>query len=169
MARPRCVLYSFEVKTRHSLLPLLVLALLGTTLVPAAAHASRREKREEQEKIAQLPPKYQQWLAETELLLNDSERATFLDLGEDYQRDAFIQSFWKSRDPYPETARNELQDQWQARIDEARSLFGDDLREERARMLLLNGPPTARIEIGCGSYVWPAEVWFYDRGNRSRE
>lgn len=157
-------------KIRLATAPLLVALLLPLLAPDAAAGAtSRREKKkEEQEKVAQLPEKYRKWLAEHELLMNDGERAAFLALVEDYQRDAFIASFWKSRDPYPETARNELQDRWVARVEEARALFGDDLEEERARMMLLNGPPQARIEVRC-SEVHPAEVWFYDKSNRSRE
>ena len=149
--------------------PVILLALLlAAVLAPPAPAASRRERRAEQERIAQLPAKYQQWLEETELLLDDEERAAFLALTEDYQRDAFIQNFWRSRDPYPETARNELQDKWQARVDEARAAFGS-LRDERSERLLLNGPPAGRVEARCAMVSWPAEVWFYDKTNRTRE
>jgi Ca-activated chloride channel family protein len=158
------------VKGRLTPLSLLVLVLLlvAATSVPPAAAASRRERKETQEKIAQLPAAYQTWLEEHDLLMNEGELAAFLALEEDYQRDAFIQSFWKSRDPYPETGRNELQDRWQATVEEARSLFGD-LRDERSRMMLLNGAPAARVEIGCSQVLYPSEVWFYDKGSRARE
>ena len=90
---------------------LVLLPLLAATAQPAAA-ASRKERKEQAAKIAQLAPKYQQWLQSVELLITDEERKSFLALDEDYQRDAFIDKFWRSRDPYPDTARNELKDKW---------------------------------------------------------
>jgi VWFA-related protein len=156
-------------RLRIGLAGLALVLLAAAAAPPAADAASRRERKEQQEKIAKLPEKYQKWLAETELLLSDTEIKSFLDLVEDYQRDAFIAAFWRARDPYPETARNELQDKWQARLDEARANFGPDLQEERARMLLLDGPPAARIEVGCRGTVVATEVWFYDKSNRARD
>ncbi len=144
------------------LLPLLLL-----TASPATG-TSRRERKEEAAKIAKLAPKYQEWLAEVEVLITAEERTAFLALEEDYQRDAFIEKFWRSRDPYPETARNELKDKWDARVEEAKAAFGG-LSDERGRFLLLNGPPNARIEVRCSTVLWPAEVWYYDQENRTHE
>jgi Ca-activated chloride channel family protein len=156
------------VRTPLRLLALASLLLFTASVPRASEAASRRERKAEQERIAQLPAKYQQWLQEVELLLSESERKAFLELAEDYQRDAFIQNFWRSRDPYPETARNEMQDKWGARVEQARTAFGG-LEDARSRMLLLNGPPAARIEVRCAMTAWPAEVWFYDKSNRTRE
>src|SRR5262245_50646253 len=103
-----------------------------------------------------------------DILISDDERRAFLALEEDYQRDAFIDNFWKSRDPYPNTTRNELKEKWEGRIDEAFANFGS-LDDERARFLLLNGPPAARIVARCSTVTWPAEVWFYSKENRTRE
>ena len=146
---------------------LVLLPLLAAIAQPAAA-ASRKERKEQAAKIAQLAPKYQQWLQSVELLITDDERKSFLDLEEDYQRDAFIDKFWRSRDPYPETARNELKDKWDARIEEAQSVFGS-VDDERAHFMLLNGPPSARIVARCATVTWPAEVWFYTKENRTHE
>ncbi len=48
-----------------------------------------------------------------------------------------------------------------SRVEEAKTLFGN-LTEDRSRILLLNGIPTARILINC-TELWPAEVWYYQR------
>ena len=85
------------------------------------------------------------------------ERATFLAIEKDYQRDAFIERFWKIRDPYPETGRNEFKDRWEARMVEVRSTFGD-LADDRSTVLLLNGFPDAKVDIRCSGF-YPAEVW----------
>ena len=148
-------------------LGLAFLPLLLILASPAVA-TSRKERREQAAKIAQLPAKYQAFLEAVDLLISDAERTAFLELAEDYQRDAFIDKFWRSRDPYPETPRNELKDKWEARLEEARAAFGG-VSDERGRFLLLNGPPAARIEVRCSTIVWPAEVWFYTKDNRTRE
>ncbi len=148
-------------------LGLAFLPLLLTLASPAVA-ANRKERREQAAKVAQLAPKYQAFLEAVDLLISDSERKAFLELAEDYQRDAFIDKFWRSRDPYPETPRNELRDKWEARLEEARMAFGG-VGDERGRFLLLNGPPAARVEVRCATIVWPAEVWFFTKENRTRE
>ncbi|HEV8237768.1 MAG TPA: VWA domain-containing protein [Thermoanaerobaculia bacterium] len=128
---------------------------------------------------APLPARHQQFLEETELLMSPAERTAFLALREDYQRDAFITAFWRARDPYPDTARNELHESWQAKIDQARELF-ETLADVRSRFLLLNGPPAARIEISqrdkshgegfrCTGIVVPAEVWSYVKDNPTHD
>src|ERR1044072_7093505 len=116
---------------------------------PAAA-TSRKERKEQEAKIAQLAPKYQEWLQAVAQLISEAEKKSFLDLAEDYQRDAFIDKFWRSRDPYQDTARNEFKDKWEARLDEAKSAFGR-LDDDRARFLLLNGPPAARPAGGAAA------------------
>ena len=49
--------------------------------------------------LEQLPEVYRQWLDEVGLLISDIETETFLELGKDYQRDAFIERFWKVTGP----------------------------------------------------------------------
>lgn len=151
----------------RTVLLLVLLPLLAALAAPAAA-TSRKERKEQEAKIAQLAPKYQEWLQAVAQLISEAEKKSFLDLAEDYQRDAFIDKFWRSRDPYQDTARNEFKDKWEARLDEAKSAFGR-LDDDRARFLLLNGPPAARIVVRCATVTWPAEVWFYSKENRTRE
>ncbi len=77
------------------------LAALGVTaLLAPAAHAY---KKTDEKKIAELPANYQRWLGEVELIISEDELAAFLALDKDYQRDAFIDRFWRARDPYPDT------------------------------------------------------------------
>ena len=59
-------------------------------------------------------------MTDWDLLLTDAEREIFLALREDYQRDNFIRRFWKVRDPFLTTARNEFRDLWQERVAAAR-------------------------------------------------
>ena len=124
-------------KPAYMALALTVGLCLLLSVVPASA--KKGEKKEIQERIAALPTEYRLWIESVRILLTDEELEAFLELEKDYQREAFIERFWRSRDPYPQTPRNELQERWMARVTEAKSLFGD-LNEDRSRVLLFNGP-----------------------------
>ncbi|HEX5761095.1 MAG TPA: VWA domain-containing protein [Thermoanaerobaculia bacterium] len=140
-----------------------LLALAAAAAAPALADdekPTRKERKAQEEAIQKLPEKYRAWLEQVAVLLSDEERATFLALEKDYQRDAFIKEFWAARDPYPDTARNELKDRWEERMLEARASF-DVLDDQRSRIFLSNGPPTVRIVSRCTSILQPLEVWFY--------
>jgi VWFA-related protein len=123
------------------------------------AGAAKVDRKEQQARIEALPPQYQDWLEEVRVLMSDAERATFLEIERDYQRDAFIERFWRTRDPYPSTARNEFKVRWDERAHEVRSTIGS-FRDERAPVLLFNGIPDARIAYNCTD-AWPGEVWYY--------
>jgi VWFA-related protein len=110
--------------------------------------------------IKELPPQYQHWITEVEVLMTKEEIDGFLALTKDYQREAFIEEFWRQRDPYPSTPRNEFRERWTRRVEAARAEFGDLERDERARILLLNGLPAGKTETRCAP-LWPLEIWFY--------
>jgi VWFA-related protein len=141
--------------------------LLSSVPSAAAAKTTRAERKAQKEAIEKLPEKYRQWLKIVELLMTDEELETFLSLEKDYQRDAFIKRFWEARDAYRSTARNEFRDRWESNVQIAIEQFGS-LEDDRARALLLNGPPAARIVSQCSSLIWPVEVWFFIGGDRVR-
>jgi Ca-activated chloride channel homolog len=146
------------------LIPFLVGAMPSTA---AAAKPTRAERKAQKEAIEKLPEKYRQWLRFVELLMTDGELTTFLALEKDYQRDAFIEQFWQARDTYRSTARNEFRERWEANVQAAVQEFGN-LDDERARVLLLNGPPSARVTSQCATVIWPVEVWFFAQAERVR-
>lgn len=143
--------------------------LIPVFSIPAAAQdkPTRAEKKEMKKAEASLPEKYKKWLEEVDGLITQEEKALFLALEKDYQRDSFIKQFWEVRDTYKATARNEFKDRWDSNVALARSMF-PDLRDERARMLMLNGPPAGRLEARCSTIIWPVEVWFYAGSDRTR-
>ncbi|MEM7585041.1 MAG: VWA domain-containing protein [Acidobacteriota bacterium] len=108
------------------------------------------------------------WLEEVAPLITGAERQLFISLKKDYQRDAFVHEFWKVRDPYPKTSRNELKERWPVRLAEARSKF-ETLTDDRARILLVHGPPAGGFEVMCTKTRIPAEVWVYDGSDHVRE
>ncbi len=152
-------------------LPLRLVALLVLLAVGFGSAADAGTKRKERkqrkallERVQELPPKYQEFILEVEILMSTAELAIFMELDEDYEREAFIDEFWESRDHYSNTARNEFRRDWEERLQMARANFGS-LDEDRARILLLNGFPDARVETKC-RLLWPSEVWFYEKDER---
>ncbi len=107
-----------------------------------------------------LSERHQRWLVEVEPLITGPERRLFATLKKDYQRDAFIQQFWKVRDPYPRTGRNELKERWPLRIAEATAKYGS-LSDDRSRVHLVHGPPDGGFQVMCTKTRIPAEVWIY--------
>jgi len=108
----------------------------------------------------QIPALYTQWLAEVEPLISLAEKRLFVSLTRDYQREAFIEAFWKVRDPYPRTVRNELKERWPVRLAEVKARFGT-ADDDRARLLLVHGPPAGTVEVRCSAARAPVEIWVY--------
>ncbi|MFQ5348896.1 MAG: VWA domain-containing protein [Thermoanaerobaculia bacterium] len=100
------------------------------------------------------------WLEEIAVLLQDYERATFEARTDDYERQRFMRRFWQVRDPDRSTPRNEFREIWDVRVDKARRRFGG-LEGDRARTLLLLGPPGQTVPLLCLQALYPLEVWAY--------
>ncbi|MFP5286286.1 MAG: GWxTD domain-containing protein, partial [Thermoanaerobaculia bacterium] len=113
----------------------------------------------------ELDPRHQKFLEEVAPLMDEKERAAFLSLRQEYQRDAFIQRFWQQRDPFPKTAVNEYRARWEDRVRIAKERFGD-LKQERARMILFFGEPAEVIRNPCPDYLAPMEMWYYPGTDR---
>lgn len=151
---------------RRSVGFLLAAALTGgaVSFVPATARAAKPAPETPAPVIppgaAELSPRHKQWLEDVALLISTPESDAFLALKQDYQRDAFIRRFWQVRDPYPETARNELENRWKERSEIARERYGN-LTEDRAKMMLWNGIPGKVEEYRCPEAMLPIEVWSY--------
>jgi Ca-activated chloride channel family protein len=134
------------------LLPLLLLAFPAFSQEPAPAPDN-------------LDPRHKKFLEEVAPLINEQERAAFLALKQEYQRDAFIQRFWQQRDPFPKTAVNELRVNWEDRVRVAKERF-DNLTEDRALMLLFNGEPPEVLRSPCPDVFLPMEIWSYPGTDR---
>ncbi|MFY9820688.1 MAG: VWA domain-containing protein [Thermoanaerobaculia bacterium] len=139
-----------------SLRPVLLLILVLASPVLAAAQTPPDD----------LAPRYRTWLEDVALLISPKEKAVFLALKKDYQRDTFIRKFWQVRDPFPQTPQNELEERWEQRIAIARERFGS-VSDDRARMLLFNGEPAEVFPVHC-DVLMPLEIWSYSGTERIR-
>ncbi|MGD2116673.1 MAG: VWA domain-containing protein, partial [Acidobacteriota bacterium] len=147
--------------------PLAPLALIALCLVVVVALATGPVVGKAKEKSApgELAQKYRDFLQTVDLIMTEQEREAFLELESDYERDEFIERFWRSRDPQPQTTRNEFKDRWDRRIEYVNRFLDEEVgeRDERRRMILLNGPPGAIVESKCSNLLVPIEVWIWAR------
>jgi len=115
---------------------------------------------------ANLDPESEAFLSSVRYIIQKDEKRDFLNLPAS-ERPAFIESFWKRRDPDPETEMNEYRDMYYQRIAEANSIFRDGLGEgwlqDRGRIYILLGPPDTRQQYPRGYRMgdYPTEVWMY--------
>lgn len=128
---------------------------------PAAADAPPAETAPaDGEALREVDPVAAAWLRDVDPLITDVEKDLFLGLEREYQRAAFMEEFWKVRDPHPRTARNELKERWPQRVAEAKAKYGSPL-DDRGRVFLVHGAPAGAFEVRCSAAKPPIEVWAY--------
>lgn len=112
-----------------------------------------------------LQPPHAEFLDKVRYIITPAERKTFLELP-DASKAAFVEDFWKRRDPDPRTPENEFKDEYFKRIGQADKLFlGEGLpgwRTDRGRVLVLYGPPSERTTPSMSNaYGRCQEIWYY--------
>lgn len=115
-----------------------------------------------------LPTVYQRWLDEdVRWIITPEERAAFLRLSKDEDRDRFVEAFWLRRDPTPGTVENEFKEEHYRRIAYANVHFAHELpgwKTDRGRIYIVHGPPgeiKTEPARGGDDPEKPAEVWHY--------
>ncbi len=91
------------------------------------------------------PSPYEKWLDEdVRWIITPQQRAEFVKLTTDAQRDKFIESFWEHRDPTPGTAKNEFKEEHYRRLAYANEHFAAQKpgwKTDRGRIYIVYGPP----------------------------
>jgi GWxTD domain-containing protein len=113
-----------------------------------------------------LPEKYQDWLKLTRYIIHEKELDVFMQLTSDWERDIFIESFWKIRDPTPGTPRNERQEEIIERFNYANFRLGSGSSRpgwmtDQGRMWIILGPPASIERNPSSRDVVPNEIWSY--------
>jgi GWxTD domain-containing protein len=137
-----------------------VIAQAQTPVSPAApAEPAARLRR-----ILESP--YIKWLdQEVRWIISDIERASFVSLRTDADREKFIEAFWLQRDPTPGTEENEYKEEHYRRIAYANDHFAEAVpgwNTDRGMVYIRFGPPDAidvHGEVQGASY--PYESWQY--------
>jgi GWxTD domain-containing protein len=137
---------------------LLFSALLGVAMLlpvrlPAQSNSdqdqgtkSAKEKKKDLKKLEkELATPYKKWLEEeVPYIISDQERAAFLQLSTNEEREQFIEAFWQRRDPTPDTVENEFKEEHYRRIAYANEHFAAGVagwRTDRGRIYIIWGPP----------------------------
>jgi Ca-activated chloride channel family protein len=131
------------------------------TSTPAPTHR-KLSKKEVKDLAAQLPPKYREFLELVDLIITDQEKEVFLQIADVYQKDRFIESFWRRRSIDSQGLRTDYQAVHTRRVEMAKEQFRH-LNSDRAKMLIINGPPDAVVPIDCPEVYVPIQIWYYDR------
>jgi GWxTD domain-containing protein len=114
-----------------------------------------------------LSPKYRVWIEEEVVyIITQKERDVFFQLETDREREMFIEAFWKTRDPVPETPENEFRDEHYERIAYANKHHGRGTptpgwRTERGRIYIILGEPNVIERYENYTEVYPTIIWFY--------
>ncbi len=128
---------------------------------PAPTHR-KLSKKEVKELSARLAPKYREFLELVDLIITDEEKEIFVQIADDYQKDRFIESFWRRRSIDSQGLRTDYQAVHTHRVEMAKEQFRN-LYNDRAKMLIINGPPDAVVPIDCPEVYVPIQIWYYDR------
>ncbi len=128
---------------------------------PAPAHR-KLTKKEVEELTAKLEPKYKEWLETVSMIIAAQEKEVFLEITDNYQKDRFIENFWKRRSIDSQGLRTDFQRVYSERVHYAREQF-KNLNSDRAKIFVMNGPPDSVIVIDCEDVYVPIQIWYYER------
>ena len=122
---------------------------------------------------------YKKWLDEdVTYIITDDEKSVFQKLQTDAEKDAFIEQFWRRRDPDPSTAVNEYKEEYYQRIAYANEHFTAGLagwKTDRGMIYIKYGKPDDIDDHPGGSTyvrpswegggiteVYPFQIWRYN-------
>ncbi|NWF99607.1 MAG: VWA domain-containing protein [Thermoanaerobaculaceae bacterium] len=130
-----------------------VVVLLLATWTAAAGDRAR---------IAALPEEWRRWLEEEVYpLISSEQRRAFLSLETNEQRAAFAERLWTVWGQQLGIGAA-FRREYQERLEYCRTEFGNTT-EDRARAVLLHGPPDATKEIECEEVFFPLQFWQWAR------
>jgi GWxTD domain-containing protein len=156
--------------------------LLSLAIVPAARAQKDQKSQDPQDRPHNVKPEikkaYKDWLEkDVAYIISDEERKAFKKLATDEEREQFIESFWRRRDPDPDTEENEYKEEYYERIAYANERFSSGKpgwMTDRGRIYIKFGKPNETETHPTGgpyhrpSYygggsttTYPFEVWFY--------
>lgn len=114
-----------------------------------------------------LSDEHREWLEQEVLyIISDREKDAFERLQSEAEQEAFIEAFWRRRDPEPLTPENEYRLEHYERIAYANSRLGGETAmpgwmTDRGRIWIQLGEPDEREAFASVPGLYPAELWFY--------
>jgi GWxTD domain-containing protein len=115
----------------------------------------------------ELPEKYRKWLDEEVVyIISPREREAFGNLESAQEWDAFIEAFWRRRDPDLLTPVNEFREEHYRRLAFANRELGRESAmpgwmTDRGKMYIILGEPADRETFMAVPGLYPVELWSY--------
>jgi GWxTD domain-containing protein len=163
--------------TRGVWAPLLAVAVLLVTCAATAAAWRSQAQKQQPSDAAQAHPNqtpkarsydYEKWLNDDVVYIaDDAERAAFIRLTTNEERDHFIEQFWERRNPAPGTTRNKFKDEHYRRITFANQRFGTasgapGWNTDRGHIYIVYGSPDqVDAHAKTADKPFATEVWVY--------
>lgn len=129
---------------------------------PPAPASRKLSKADRKELEAKLPERYREWLDDVGLIITERERDIFLQVGDNVERDKFIEEFWRRRSIDKDGIRTNFREVFRDRVEYAKENF-KNLNSDAAKVYILNGPPDAVIPVNCPEVFVPIRIWYYER------
>jgi GWxTD domain-containing protein len=113
-----------------------------------------------------LPQQYQEWLKLVAYIIQPVEKEVFMKLMNNRDRDIFIDTFWKQRDPTPGTPENEYKDEIVKRFQYVNQFFGrgttrEGWKTDMGRIYMVLGPPQSTEHFEASIGLVPCQSWTY--------
>jgi len=129
------------------------------------------KKIKEKDLIKNLSLKYREWLKLTKHIISDIEKKNFLLCAIDRDRDAFINMFWKMRDPTPGTRENEYKTEHIKRYNYANKYYKYGAGRpgnltDMGMIHIILGEPLSKHKYDFDKAVVPVEIWTYSGDKR---
>jgi GWxTD domain-containing protein len=148
-------------RTLFSFLPLIFLSLILTSGQEKTAGQKTKKSLE-----AALALQYQKFLKITAYIILPAEKEVFFKLATDRERDLFIETFWKQRDPTPGTTGNEYRDEILKRFEDVNDRFArgtslEGWKTDMGRIYMILGPPASTESFEASLGLVPCVAWYY--------
>ncbi len=159
-------------KPNSALAPFLAAGILAATAVVSLASwkaTSVQHQASAAESSAEkaLPPAYAKWIeGPISYIIEPQEKAAFLRLTANEERDEFIKQFWARRNPNPGSPENAFKKEFYRRVAFANKHFATSgipgWKTDRGHVYMSWGPPDEIQKHGKGFYgPYAMETWYY--------
>lgn len=120
-----------------------------------------------------LTEKYREFLKLTQYIILPQEEEVFMQLTSDRDRDIFIETFWKQRDPTLGTPENEYKEEHTKRFLYANKRYGrgtsrEGWKTDMGRIYIILGPPVSIERFEATKGLYPTQVWYYYGDKKKR-
>ena len=123
---------------------------------------AKKQSKQGKKAATELGDTRKEWLEQdAKYIVTPAEREAFLKLGTNEERDQFIETFWRNRNPDPESPENSFKDEHYRRIAYANEHFASGVpgwRTDRGHIYILWGPPD-EIEAHPSGGTYDRPMW----------